>query len=320
VGTKSEWSVLRDYAVPANLLKQGKNVITMRCMDWMGLGGMVAPEGGFRLEMGDQKIAISDWKWKKGADKKDLPIAPESGEPNISKLHQGMIAPLLPYTVKGALWYQGEANVGRATEYEQLFSMMIENWRSDFKNPKMPFYFVQIAPFTYGTPNQASARLRQAQLDTYHHVPNTGMVVVTDITGNLRDIHPRDKLHVGQRLAAWALAKNYGQKVMFSGPIYKSFRVIGKEIEISFDFATKLHAIGGQIRGFSVAGTDKKFLPAMARVVGNKVMVISPVDKPAAVRFGWEDAPELGVFDESGLPMSPFRSDNWEDAVMMVGQ
>jgi sialate O-acetylesterase len=279
--------------------------------DTGGAGGIYGLPEQIYAEMDSRRVALTDWKIKVGADKKDLPPLPQvSVRPN-SLLYNGMIAPILPYGIRGAIWYQGESNVGRAYQYRTLFPAMIENWREDWGEGAFPFYFVQIAPFAYGA-NDMSAELREAQLLTLK-LANTGMAVISDVTGNVQDIHPKDKRDVGARLALWALAQTYGKKGFeYSGPLYKSYKVDGNRIIVTFDHAVGLMAKGGAPTGFTIAGSDKKFVPAQAEIHGDTVIVTSPnVPNAAAVRFSWSDAGVHNLCNAAGLPASPFRTDTW---------
>ncbi|WP_162053404.1 sialate O-acetylesterase [Pontibacter pamirensis] len=224
------------------------------------------------------------------------------------KLYNAMVAPLLPYTIKGAIWYQGESNAERAYQYRKLFPAMIANWRQGWKSD-FPFYFVQIAPHRSQRPE-----IREAQLLTMQTVPNTGMAVITD-AGDSLDIHPQNKQVVGKRLALWALAKNYGQKnIVYSGPVYKSMQVAKNKIKLSFDHvAGGLVAKDGDLTEFTIAGADQQFVPAQAKIEGNKVVVWSnEVKNPVAVRFAWERIPEPNLYNKAGLPATPFRTDTWQ--------
>lgn len=238
------------------------------------------------------------------------PAEPENPQNNKSPtvLYNAMIAPLVPYTVKGVIWYQGESNAERAYQYRKLLPAMINSWRQDW-NKELPFYFVQIAPHKGQNPE-----IREAQFLTYQTVPRTGMVVITD-HGDASDIHPRNKKVVGERLALWALAKDYGKKkIVYSGPLYKSMQQEGNKIRVSFD-----HIEGGlrikegeDLTGFAIAGADQQFYPAKAEIEGKTIIVWSEkVNDPVAVRFGWENVPEASLFNAAGLPASPFRTDSW---------
>ncbi|MFC1545263.1 sialate O-acetylesterase [Gemmatimonadota bacterium] len=228
-------------------------------------------------------------------------------------LWNAMIAPLIPFTIKGVIWYQGEANVPRAAQYRTLFPDMIADWRQNWDQGAFPFYFVQLAPYRYGGRDpRAGAELRDAQR-TALSIPNTGMAVTSDI-GNPRDIHPRNKHDVGNRLALWALANDYGRDLVYSGPLYASMEIDGPEIRLSFQ-----HSAGGlaTIDGaapthFEIAGRDRKFQAAEARIEGDTVIVYAEqVTDPVAVRYAWRDDAEPNLISLEGLPASSFRTDNW---------
>jgi sialate O-acetylesterase len=226
-----------------------------------------------------------------------------------------MIAPLIPFAIQGAIWYQGESNAGRAYQYRKLFPAMITNWRQDWGQGNFPFLFVQLANFMAVEPepvDSAWAELREAQLTTLA-LPNTGMAVIIDI-GEARDIHPKNKQDVGKRLALWALAKTYGKKPVYSGPIYKSKRIEGNKITLEFEHVGGgLVGSGGEtLNGFAVAGADRKFVWADAKIAGDTVVVSSDkVSEPAAVRYGWANNPVCNLYNKEGLPASPFRTDDW---------
>lgn len=224
-----------------------------------------------------------------------------------------MIAPLTNFPIAGTIWYQGETNTANPFTYEDAFSDMIRSWRNLWQK-EFPFYFVQIAPFTYGK-NQDGALVREAQLKTYRDVPNTGIVVVSDITADTTDIHPKNKQDVGKRLADWALANTYGKAgIPFSGPLYRSMEVNGNKAIIYFDFAKDgLIKKGDQLTDFLIAGEDQKFVPATAKIQDSTVIVYSPeVQHPAAVRMGFTNTAIPNLFNKAGLPASPFRTDDWE--------
>lgn len=230
-----------------------------------------------------------------------------------SSLYNGMLKPLIPYGIRGAIWYQGESNLSRAFQYRTLFPTMIRDWRKCWGQGDFPFLFVQLAPFRYnGQDQRHCAELWEAQLKTLA-LPNTGMAVTVDI-GDLRDIHPKNKQDVGRRLALWALAKTYGKKVECSGPLYKSLQIEGDAIRLTFD-----HLGGGlasrdgkPLTDFTVAAKDQQFLPATAVIDGDQVVVQSPaVKQPLAVRYGWYDSAQPNLVNKAGLPASPFRTDDW---------
>ena len=261
----------------------------------------------------DYRAASLVWKQMKAENKLsgiELVQGPREpltvdGNKSPANLYNAMIAPLIPYTIKGALWYQGESNMERAYQYRTLFPAMIKDWRSDWKND-FPFYFVQIAPH-----RSQHAEIREAQLISYKTTPQTGMVVITD-AGDSSDIHPRNKEVVGRRLSLWALANTYGKKMEYSGPLYESMKVRGNKIELSFSHADGLKALSGDLKEFTIAGDDHVFHPAKAEIRGNKVNVwCDDVPKPFAVRFGWKYVPSAELYNAAGLPASPFRTDNW---------
>jgi len=257
-------------------------------------------------------------KWKLDtaiAKKKSLSLSRPPTRPNIAnadspgKLYNGMIAPVSPYKIKGVIWYQGESNAGRAYQYRKLFPTLIRSWRSDFHNPKMPFYFVQISPH-----NSQNPEIREAQLLTYRIAPYTGIVVTTD-NGDSVNIHPRNKELVGKRLSIWALSHDYGYKgLAYSGPLYKSMQVEKGMISVKFDEADGgLVAKDGDLKEFTIAGDDQIFYPAQAKIKGNTIIVTSmQVPNPVAVRFAWRNVPCPNLYNSAGLPASPFRTDNWK--------
>jgi len=266
---------------------------------------------------------LTDWQTAAAEAKaqgKDAPRKPREpyapGFANApSALYNAMISPLIPYGIAGAIWYQGERNARTELTplYLKVFSAMIGNWRRDWGRGDFPFYYIQIAPYKY-RPEPVAAEIRDAQRLALA-VPNTGMAVTLDI-GNPDDIHPTNKKDVGKRLALWALAKTYGREgIVYSGPLYKSMAIEGDSIRLSFDHvAGGLVAKGGELTDFTIAGRDKKFYPAKAKIdpADNTIVVSSErVKDPVAVRFAWTNAAEPNLFNKSGLPASSFRTDNW---------
>jgi sialate O-acetylesterase len=232
---------------------------------------------------------------------------------NPSVLYNAMIAPLVPFAIRGVIWYQGESNAGRAYQYRTLFPTMIRDWRSAWGSD-FPFYFVQLANWhaNKAEPDESDwAELREAQLMTLRE-PQTGMAVTIDI-GDENDIHPRNKLDVGRRLAAWALAGSYNQKVIPSGPLLDRYTVKDNEVRIRFKHAEGFKTSdGGALKGFAIAGEDRRFVWADARIEGDAVIVSSAkISKPIAVRYGWADNPIANLYNKSGFPASPFRTDDW---------
>lgn len=251
------------------------------------------------------------------ADLKSLlkPIDDTKPNPNVAcALYNGMIHPIQPYAIAGAIWYQGESNAGRAYQYRTLFPLMIQSWRDSWGQGDFPFLFVQLAPFRkiVTEPQESDwAELREAQLFTAQKVKNAAMAVITDV-GDEKDIHPKQKEPVGQRLALAALALQYGKKVDYSGPEFDKLAVDGSKAVVSFKhLGGGLVAKGDKLTGFTVCGDDHKFVNADATIVDNKVVVSSPmVSKPVAVRYGWADCPVVNLWNKAGLPATPFRSDD----------
>ena len=228
-------------------------------------------------------------------------------------LFNGRIAPLVPFGIRGALWYQGESNVGEGMLYLEKMKGLIAGWRDVWQMPDMPFYYVQLAPFIYkGANPEALARIWEAQTAALK-IPHTGMAVLTDI-GHTTDIHPKNKQEVGRRLALWALAKDYGKKGLeFSGPVYKAAAFDEGKATLTFDHGKGMKSKDGQpFTHFLIAGEDKTFVPAKAEIVGDTIVVSAEgVAKATAVRFGWSQDAEPNLFNAAGLPASPFRTDDW---------
>lgn len=238
------------------------------------------------------------------------------GPNHASVLYNAMINPLVPYAFRGAIWYQGESNAGRAFAYRTLFPGMIKSWRDAWGQGNFPFLFVQLAPYMKiedAPQDSAWAELREAQLLTLKASPKTGMAVITDV-GDPADIHPRDKEPVGARLALAARKIAYGQDIVDAGPIYKGMKKRGSSITLYFDnVGGGLVAKDGKLTGFAIAGADQKFVWADARIVDdNKVVVSAPsVANPVAVRYGWANCPVVNLWNKDGLPASPFRTDDF---------
>lgn len=316
IGETKGYNVERHYTIPSKFMKKGENIITIRVFDGAGNGGIYGEEN-FSLKSGQESISLAgEWKYNIGADIKDLPAKPylAQGQNRPSSIYNAMIAPLLSYKIKGVIWYQGESNAERAYQYQKLFPLLINDWRDKFEDKDLPFLFVQLANYKQQRqmPGDSDwAELREAQFNTLKLVPNTGMAVTTDI-GNGEDIHPKNKQEVGSRLANIALAKVYNTKIDYSGPLYKSYTIKANVVMIDFDFNENIrgHDIG--LKGFSIAGSDKKFYWADAKIVNGKVEVYSPeVPNPVAVRYNWADNPNGNLSNASGLPASSFRTDNW---------
>jgi sialate O-acetylesterase len=250
------------------------------------------------------------------AELKSLLKPIDGKNPNVAcALYNGMIHPIQPYAIAGAIWYQGESNAGRAFQYRTLFPLTVQSWRDTWGQGDFPFLFVQLAPFMKiePEPKESSwAELREAQLLTSQKVKNTAQAVITDV-GDEKDIHPKQKEPVGHRLALAALALAYGKKVDYQGPEYDSMKVDGNKAILSFkNLGGGLVCKGDKLTGFAICGEDKKFVNADAVIQDDKVIVSSPnVAKPVAVRFGWANYPVVNLWNKAGLPASPFRTDNF---------
>ena len=317
IGSTSGYNVRRNYTIPASVWKDKDNVIAIRVADGSGGGGIYGNENDLVLKAGDISLSLAgDWKYAVGVDYKELPARPflAQGQNRPSSLYNAMINPIIKLPIAGVIWYQGESNADRAHQYQTLFPLLIKDWRTKFNNKNLPFFYVQLANFMKSKPqpdSSAWAELREAQFKTLK-VPNTGMAVATDI-GDATDIHPKNKQEVGYRLARIALAKKYDVTIPYSGPLYKSYVKSGNTITITFDFNTGLKASGESLKGFAVAGDDKVFHWAEAKVVGDNIVVTSKeVKNPVAVRYNWADNPNGNLVNESGLPASSFRTDEWE--------
>jgi sialate O-acetylesterase len=237
----------------------------------------------------------------------------ENNQNTVTVLSNGMIACLKPFAIKGAIWYQGESNVGRAEQYRRLLPTMIRDWRAGFGSGEFPFYLVQLANFTERStdPVQSGwAELREAQLFTAQTVPNCGLAVITDI-GEAGDIHPRNKQDVGKRLALEALAKTYGKPIVHQGPLYKNMKIEGNTIRLEFDHVGGgLAQHGDQLAGFAIAAADGKFIHAQAKIDGATIIVSGQgIEQPTIVRYNWANNPQATLFNKDGLPASPFRTD-----------
>jgi sialate O-acetylesterase len=237
---------------------------------------------------------------------------PGPGHPNTpSGLYNAMIAPLTPYAIRGALWYQGESNANEAWLYRRLFTSMIESWRQAWGQGSFPFYFVQLANYRTNGWWPVLRESQNAALELRH----SGMALAIDV-GNPADIHPTNKQEVGHRLALVARAQTYGEKVEYSGPLFRQLMVTGAQARLSFDhIGSGLQARGAALTGFEIAGADRKFVPADAKIEGASIVVTSPdVPEPVAVRYAWQDDPQVTLYNREGLPASSFRTDSWKDA------
>ena len=320
--TPDSYMIPRKYSVPGSLVRSGRNVIAVRVFDRAGEGGFGrAGEMSLRVDGADPISLRGNWDYKvelalepKHVDWGSRPeLVGASNQNSPSVLYNAMLAPLFPFAIRGAIWYQGESNAGRAYQYRTLFPTMIRNWRSAW-GYDFPFFFVQLPNWRarQDLPGESDwAELREAQAMTLHE-PRTGMAIAIDI-GDGDDLHPRNKLDVGRRLAALALGNVYGRPMIASGPLFDRFRIDGNEVRISFKYAQGLKTSdGGRVKGFALAGADHRFVWADARIEGETVIVSSPsISKPVAVRYGWGDNPLVNLYNKADLPASPFRTDNW---------
>lgn len=311
---------VRKISIPANTWKAGNNQLMIKFggmvnPSWYGLG-LMGTENDLYLSAGTDKISLANgWKIMPSfADKHEYV---HSSNNLGTTIYNSMIAPLVPFALRGALWYQGESNAGRAYQYRTSFPLMISDWRKQWKDD-FSFYFVQLSSYgDYQNSNQGSnwAELREAQTMTLS-LPKTGMAVTTDV-GNPKDIHPTNKQDVGHRLAVNALKFDYGQEALPSGPMYESVKFEDGKAILSFKYTGKGLMVKdkfGYLKGFEIAGDDKAFFYAKADIVGDKVVVYHPKGvKPIAVRYAWADAPDdANLYNTDGLPASPFRTDDWK--------
>jgi sialate O-acetylesterase len=272
----------------------------------------------------DFEKKLNRWKEKTQAARKagtPLPKRPRSprnpllGQHRPANLYNGVLKPIIGYPIQGVVWYQGEANAGRAYQYRDLFPLMINHWRDEWKIGDFAFYWVQLADFRDEKPEPTEsdwAELREAQTMTMSKLNNTGEAVIIDV-GESNNIHPRNKLVVGMRLARWALAKQYGYNIVHRSPIFRSMEVKGNKVVVTFDHVgsgLKNHDFR-EIRGFALASGDGPFKTASAKIVGkNQVEVwADDIKSPTAVRYAWADNPVCNLISHEGLPVTPFRTD-----------
>jgi sialate O-acetylesterase len=316
IGATDGFLSSRSYNVPASLLKPTGNVVVVRIYDTGGKGGFWGDPSGLSVNFDGGNIMplAGTWDYRIGfpvpvTTPNLLPEYPGRIAGNINyptALFNGMINPIDKFTVKGAIWYQGESNADRPVQYRTLLPTMISDWRARWNEGNFPFLIVQLAGFTTNY-----AELRQAQWLTAENVPNTGIVTAVDI-GELYNIHPNNKQEVGRRLALVAEAKVYRQKVAYSGPVYKGNKIEGSTIRISFDHLYGgLVAKGGEpVTGFEIAGSDGNFVAANAIIDGKSVVVSAPsVTSPIAVQYDWTGFPNGNLFNSAGFPTFPFKTD-----------
>ena len=320
----------RIYSIRSELIKEKTLTIAVRVIDNQGGGGLWGLPEQLKLHPKNSYENISltgNWKYLPVAEYKDekFYVFGDFGEvykdrPQLSSelsayspttLYNGMIYPLIPFAVKGAIWYQGEANTSNPELYKTLLPLMISNWRDDWQQKNFSFYFAQIAPYNYGNSVQ-SQKLREAQLVSLS-VPKTGMAVTLDI-GDTVNIHPAKKKEIGFRLAFWALVKDYGKKIPYSGPLYTSMKKTKERIIVSFKYADGLQIkLSNGKNNFQIAGADSIFKDAVIEIKGKTVIVSSPeIEEPVAVRYCWRNTSEATLFNKAGLPASSFRTDSWK--------
>ena len=322
------WQAERNYVIPASLAKSGSDLIAVRVLDTQGGGGIYGTPEKMKLSLkSDPNIFVplkGEWKYQPVAEltgdkfyiydisKYDLqaqnrPVNLGPGTPSV--LFNGMVSPVLPYLIKGAIWYQGETNVGRAAQYSKIFPAMIQDWRTSWGIKDFPFYFVQIAPYVYaGIDSTESAYLREAQ-ESALKLAKTGMAVTLDIA-TVMNIHPPFKKEVGERLAVLALNNDYGIKNQCTGPIYKSMQVEAGKIILQFENAEDgLIEKNNKISEFEIAGKDGKYVKANIKIEKNAVLVFSPsIREPVSVRYCWRNGAEASLFNKAGLPAWQFRT------------
>ena len=320
---EQHWNIPREYVVPAEQVHSESVTIAVRVYSFIYQGGLVGPLNQMGAHpAGEPQGEISlggTWLYRMEHDLGVVtpPAAPFGpGNPHTPHiLYDSMLKPIMTSAMRGAIWYQGESNAGRANEYASLLCDMIKNWRSDWGLGDFPFLVVQLANFRAPAdydPASTWAQLREAQLQALQE-PNTTVAVAIDL-GEAADIHPKNKKDVGERLALGALAKAYARDIPYSGPIYRNMVLEAKGIRLFFDHASGgLLAKDGNLKTFVIAGKDRVFFPAEASVDGYSVFVSNPqVPFPEAVRYAWADNPEgCNLFNGAGLPASPFRTDNW---------
>ncbi|WP_255025357.1 sialate O-acetylesterase [Coprobacter tertius] len=319
IGQTNGCNTDRIYTIPAEVLKPGKNNITVRITDETSYGGFTSEPQQLYIKTGDnEKVSLAGtWKYRTALTNKEFYKASIGPNSMPSILYNAMINPFIGFPIKGVIWYQGESNADNAHAYRTLFPSLIQNWRKKW-GYDFPFYWVQLANFMAKDiePSESQwAEVREAQSMTLS-TPHTGQAVIIDI-GEAGDIHPKNKQEVGRRLALIALNKDYGKTdIHYTGPTFSSMEKKGNKIIVTFDTQDSQLVIKnkyGYIEGFAIAGKDQKFVWAKATLKNGKVIVWSDdVIDPVAVRYGWGNNPDINLFDTEGLPAVPFRTDQWK--------
>ncbi len=309
----------RRYRIAPGIVRPGRNVIAVRVFDQGGAGGILGPVGEIRLGLADGSASVpldGDWRFRieKALDPKaQIPQRPVGvGNPNVpTMLWNGMVAPLVPYGIRGAIWYQGEANAERAAQYRTLFPTLIRNWRAAWGEGDFPFLFVQLPNYMArkDAPSESAwAELRESQTAALA-LPNTGMAVALD-QGEAGDIHPKAKREIGRRLALNALGRAYGEPIVYEGPSFAGLTIMGDTARVEFHNGALFTVDGGAPRGFQIAGAEGRWAWAQGTVEGSTVSLRAPgVSKPVAVRYAWADNPDTNLTNRAGLPAVPFRTD-----------
>ncbi len=320
VGSSSWVPNPRVYFMRDGVLKPGRNVIAVRVFKWKPDGGFLSAPDVLHLALGDgTNIPLSgEWKGKLSVDARPpqpLPIGFESLPVMPGVLYNGMLAPVAPLAITGAIWYQGESNAERAWQYRKLLPAMIGDWRKLFGQGDFPFYIVGLPAFQRHSdvPKEDSwAEMREAQALAAKNEPHACLATTID-TGDPNNIHPRDKKVVGDRLALCALGEHFGLDVTYSGPTLASVEHLSSGLKLHFDHTDGgLVVKGEKLAGFSVAGDDREWHWADARIEGDAVIVSSEaVPEPKAVRYAWQANPSATLFNGAGLPAPPFRTDDW---------
>jgi len=322
VGRGTDVTELRVYNIPSSLVKIEKNRIIVQVLDVGNNGGLYGPAKEMKLSSKDNSISlVGKWKYKIDPIKIEGKEIPKKQDPTSrinrsTVLYNAMINPLIPYGMRGVIWTQGVSNAERAYQYRTLFKTLINDWRSLWGQGDFPFLYVQSANFNEVKSHPVEdmwAELREAQAMALE-LPNTGMVVAIDI-GEEKDIHPKNKQDVGKRLALNAFAKVYGKDIPYSGPIYKSMKIDGNKIRMQFNHTNTGLKINGSknLKGFAIAGKDKKFVWAKAKIEGDEVIArSSKIKNPVAVRYAWDMNPVCNLYNGADLPASPFRTDDWK--------